>query len=94
VRSIVVAAFACAVALTAVLVRLADPAYQDYTIRQQVAAGIELAKAKKNAIVAEWEAAGRDFSNVHFDATGTSLEGRSKYVTSVEVVSGTTHRRA
>jgi len=94
VRSIVVAAFASAVALTAVLVRLAVPAYQDYTIRQQVAAGVELANAKKNAIVAEWEAAGHDFANVHSDSIGSGLEGRSKYVTSLEVVSGTTHRRA
>jgi len=76
------------------LVRLAVRAYQDCTIRQQVAEGIELAKAKKNAIVAEWEAAGHHFANVHSDSTGTSLEGRSKYVTWVEVVSGTTHRRA
>ena len=42
----------------------------------------------RSIVVAPWEAPGHDFSNVIFDSTGTSLEGRSKYVTSVEVVSG------
>ncbi len=87
-RWLVVTVFAAAMVLTIALARVAIPSYLEYTIREQVAEGVELANAHKVAIVAAWKSAGHDFSNISSGSVGRKLERHGKYVESVDVVSG------
>lgn len=76
------------VAIIAILAAIAIPAYQDYTIRAQVAEGITLASGGKNAVW-DYHSAYGTFPADN-DAAGltasTSIVGQ--FVSSVEVVNG------
>jgi type IV pilus assembly protein PilA len=78
------------VAIIGILAAIAIPAYQDYTIRAQVTEGLNLAGAAKTAVAEAFANTGispqtRTLSGM--SATGTDTNG--KYVTSVDVVTGT-----
>jgi type IV pilus assembly protein PilA len=78
------------VAIIGILAAIAIPAYQDYTIRAQVTEGLNLAGAAKAAIAESYSNTGispqtRTLSGM--SALGTDTNG--KYVTSVDVVTGT-----
>lgn len=76
------------VAIIGILAAIAIPAYQDYTIRAQVAEGATLADGSKSAIVTFWNNLG------HFPTTPQSAGMYSsssivgKYVSSVSAVNG------
>jgi type IV pilus assembly protein PilA len=71
-----------------ILAIAAVPAYRDYAIHAQIAEGLKLAAPHKAAVVAAWESSGHDFSGIYSESTGSDLEKRGKYVTSVDIVAG------
>jgi uncharacterized RDD family membrane protein YckC/Tfp pilus assembly major pilin PilA len=70
-----------------VLAAIAIPAYQDYTIRAQVADGLYAASAYK-AAVTEAIAQGTPRSALTTEELGLSESSRSRYVDSVKIASG------
>jgi type IV pilus assembly protein PilA len=78
------------VAIIGILAAIAIPAYQDYTIRSQVAEGLTLAAAAKAAVAESFSSRGEapaDRAEAGMTATATDTSG--KYVESVEVENGT-----
>src|SRR5690606_26320400 len=71
------------VAIVGILAAVALPAYQDYTIRAQVAEGLSLASGAK-VVVAEYYANRGDFPADNDGAGYGGAEG--KYVTAVDIV--------
>jgi Tfp pilus assembly major pilin PilA len=77
------------VAVTGILAAIAIPAYQDYTIRAQVAEGLNLAAAVKAAVAEDYFNEGTppvDRRDAGLDADPTATAGR--YVASVDVTDG------
>lgn len=76
------------IAIIAILVAIALPAYQDYTIRTKVAEGINLASAAKLA-VAETAASTGGLANVTTANSGYTFTANSTdYVASIAVADG------
>jgi len=75
------------VPVTGILSAIAIPAYQDYTIRSQVAEGLTSAAAYK-AAVAEAVASGLDWEDITSEALGLEAKASSTYLESIEVVVG------
>jgi Tfp pilus assembly major pilin PilA len=78
---------AAVVPVTGMLAAIAIPAYQDYTIRTQVADGLASAAAYK-AAVAEAVASDLDWENITTEALGLEAQPSSQYLASTEVVMG------
>jgi type IV pilus assembly protein PilA len=77
------------IAIIGILAAIAIPAYQDYTIRAQVAEGIALAGAAKSAVTESYSQTGRaaiDRTEAGMSPNDTDTSG--KYVTRVEVSTG------
>jgi type IV pilus assembly protein PilA len=77
------------VAIIGILAAIAIPAYQDYTIRAQVAEGMNLAAAAKAAVAESF--LNRGSAPANRTAAGMSanaVDTRGKYVSSVEVTNG------
>lgn len=70
-----------------VLAAIAIPAYQDYTIRAQVADGLTSA-AEYKAAVAEAAASGLDWQEITSEALGLETQASSQYLVSIEVIVG------
>jgi uncharacterized RDD family membrane protein YckC/Tfp pilus assembly major pilin PilA len=70
-----------------VLAVIAIPAYQDYTIRTQVAEGLNAA-AQHRAAVAKALADGWDWPDIQSEALGLQIEQESPTLQSIEVVDG------
>lgn len=79
---------AACVPLVFVVAGMAVPAYQDYTIREQVSEGLALAGAHRAAIESLRRSSKEDFASMNSDSLGTGLPHRGRYVESLEVVSG------
>jgi type IV pilus assembly protein PilA len=78
------------VAIIGILAAIAIPAYQDYTIRSQVSEGLTLAGAAKAAVAESFSQTG--VAPLNRQLAGMSDNGndtQGKYVTSVDVASGT-----
>jgi Tfp pilus assembly major pilin PilA len=75
------------VPVTGMLAAIAIPAYQDYTIRAQVADGLASAANHKVA-VAEAIANGTDWEDITSEALNLDTQSPSKYLESIEVVMG------
>jgi Zn-dependent protease with chaperone function/type II secretory pathway pseudopilin PulG len=75
------------VALIGVLAAIAIPAYQDYTIRAQVASSLGAADAYK-AVVAETFTAGGNFDEMSSDNLSLPAQPASPYLDSVRVFGG------
>lgn len=78
------------VAIIGILAAIAIPAYQDYTIRSQVAEGMTLAAAAKAAVAESFSSRGEapaDRTEAGMTANDTDTTG--KYVESVDVANGT-----
>lgn len=76
------------VAILAILMAIAIPAYQDYTIRAQVSEGMNLAGAARTSVAEYWTDKGSwpsDNTEAGLEAAG-SIEG--EYVTGVQVSGG------
>jgi type IV pilus assembly protein PilA len=77
------------VAIIGILAAIAIPAYQTYTVRAQVAEGLNMAANAKAPVVESWiqtGAAPSDRSAAGLTATATDTTG--KYVSSVEITNG------
>jgi type IV pilus assembly protein PilA len=77
------------VAIIGILAAIAIPAYQDYTIRAQVAEGITLAASAKTPVVDAFVQSGQapaDRAAAGMTANATDTVG--KYVASVEITNG------
>ena len=77
------------VAIIGILAAIAIPAYQNYTIRAQVAEGINMAALAKAAIADNFQTSGEapaDRTGAGMSANATDTRG--KYVESVDVVNG------
>jgi uncharacterized RDD family membrane protein YckC/Tfp pilus assembly major pilin PilA len=70
-----------------ILAAIAIPAYQDYTIRAQVAEGLSIASDYK-AAVAEAVANGIAFDDISSEAFELPTSSEGRYVASIDVVSG------
>jgi uncharacterized RDD family membrane protein YckC/Tfp pilus assembly major pilin PilA len=73
--------------IVGMLAAISIPAYQDYTIRAQVAEGINEANRFK-AAVAEARGGGTDFSEITTESIPATEPPVSQYVESIEVVNG------
>lgn len=76
------------IAIIAILMAIAIPAYQDYAVRTKVSEGINLAGASKLAIAETYSSVGRFPPNQASAGLPTAASINGKYVTSVSV-SGT-----
>ena len=72
---------------TGILAAIAVPAYQDYSVRAQVAEGLNAAAAYK-AAVAEALAQGQDFSSLTTQSLKVSSPSTLKYVEGIDIVNG------
>jgi type IV pilus assembly protein PilA len=78
------------VAIIGILAAIAIPAYQDYTIRAQVAEGINMAGHAKTPIVDAFLQRGAAPANrAQAGMTASAADTNGKYVQSVAVVNGT-----
>ena len=75
------------VAIIGILAAIAIPAYQDYTIRAQVTEGLNLAADLKAGVAEQFAQTGA--WPVNQAALGISLVKSGKYVTAVDVATGT-----
>jgi Tfp pilus assembly major pilin PilA len=69
-----------------ILAAIAIPAYQDYTIRSQVAEGLNLAASVKAAVAQSYAATGAWPADPSGAGLGTGYEG--KYVSGIDVIDG------
>jgi len=84
---IAVIVLVCAIPLIGILAAIAIPAYQDYTIRAQVAEGLTLAQPVKDAIATSYNNSGtvpEDLQAAGFGADDVA----GQYVASIEVEQG------
>jgi Tfp pilus assembly major pilin PilA len=84
---IAVIVLVCLIPFIGILAAIAIPAYQDYTIRAQVAEGLTLAQPVKDAITASYNSSGtvpEDLQAAGFGADDVA----GQYVTSIEVEEG------
>jgi type IV pilus assembly protein PilA len=78
------------VAIIGILAAIAIPAYQTYTVRAQVAEGLNMAAMAKAPIVEAWIQSGQAPANRSAAGmTATATDTAGKYVESVEVTNGT-----
>ena len=78
------------VAIIGILAAIAIPAYQDYTIRAQVAEGLNMAANAKTPIVDAFLQRGEAPANrAQSGMTNNPTDTSGKYVQSVDVVNGT-----
>lgn len=78
------------VAIIGILAAIAIPAYQDYTIRAQVSEGLNLAAAAKAAVAETFLNKGTaPVARVNAGMSPAKADTSGKYVTSVDVASGT-----
>lgn len=73
--------------ITGILAAIAIPAYQDYTIRAQVAQGLMLAGAHKDAVSEAWNGQSIGFDEIDDTVLGERVRSGT-YVESIEVQSG------
>jgi type IV pilus assembly protein PilA len=77
------------VAIIGILAAIAIPAYQDYTIRSQVAEGLTLAAAAKTAVSETYAQIGRAPANrLEAGMTANATDTTGNYVQSIEVTNG------
>jgi type IV pilus assembly protein PilA len=77
------------VAIIGILAAIAIPAYQDYTIRSQVAEGLTLAAAAKTAVSETYAQLGRAPANrTEAGMTANATDTTGNYVSGVEVING------
>ncbi len=83
------------VAIIGILAAIAIPAYQDYTIRSQVTEGLNLAGAVKAAVAETYADRGAwPANNLQagiVDDKGAAVAPSGKYVTEIQVETGTIH---
>ena len=77
------------VAIIGILAAIAIPAYQDYTIRSQVSEGLAMAGASKVAVAETFAQNGAWPTDNASAGIGTSTDITGKYVTSIQVNTGT-----
>ena len=76
------------IAIIAILVAIALPAYQDYTIRAKVTEGIVAASPAKLAVAETAQARGINASAVTAALAGWTTPAAASYVASVNIVAG------
>jgi uncharacterized RDD family membrane protein YckC/Tfp pilus assembly major pilin PilA len=84
---VAVAVIASLVPITGILAAIAIPAYQDYTIRSQVSAGLTAAAPYKAAI-AEAYASGRAFEELQSDTLEVPASAGSPYLSGISIRDG------
>lgn len=76
------------VPFTGMLAAIAIPAYQDYTIRAQVAEGLELAAAHREAVSEVWHTRSLAFDDIDSSVLPPAVPSSGPHVESIQVHSG------
>jgi type IV pilus assembly protein PilA len=76
------------IAMIGILAAIAIPAYQDYTIRAQVATGLSAAAPYKAAVASAFAAHSNSFDGLTNAAVGLPESATIPFVTSIKVVNG------
>ena len=76
------------IAILGILMAIAIPAYQDYTVRAKVSEAMQLAAPAKLAVAETLSSNGGALADIDSDAAGYSFPGATSYVSDITIAAG------